>query len=87
MNAAFPTWQAFFAMGGYAFYVWLSVIVTLISLLGLVIHTVWHRRKLLADIRQRQSREQRIRQSRKQAGAAQKSAAPKPPESSREKLL
>ncbi|MBS2693627.1 heme exporter protein CcmD, partial [Salmonella enterica subsp. enterica serovar 1,4,[5],12:i:-] len=36
MNAAFDSWPAFFAMGGYAFYVWLAVAVTLISLLGLV---------------------------------------------------
>jgi len=69
MNAAFSSWQAFFAMGGYAFYVWLSVAVTLLSLLGLVIHTFWQRRELLADIRRRQSREQRIKQSKKQAAA------------------
>ncbi|EIC84861.1 heme exporter protein CcmD [Serratia sp. M24T3] len=86
MNAAFPTWQAFFEMGGYAFYVWLSVIVTLISLFGIVIHTLWYRRQLLADIRRRQSREQRIRQSKKQASAAAKTAAVRSPDSSREKL-
>ncbi len=34
MNAAFSSWQAFFAMGGYAFYVWLAVAATLLSLLG-----------------------------------------------------
>lgn len=86
MNAAFPSWQAFFAMGGYAFYVWLSVIVTLISLFGIVIHTLWYRRQLLADIRRRQSREQRIRQSKKQASAAANTAAARSPDSSREKL-
>lgn len=86
MNAAFPTWHAFFAMGGYAFYVWLSVIVTLSSLIGIVIHTVWYRRQLLADIRRRQSREQRIRQSKKQASAAAKTVAARSPDSSREKL-
>ncbi|WAT01543.1 heme exporter protein CcmD [Rouxiella chamberiensis] len=83
MNAAFPTWQAFFAMGGYAFYVWLSVIVTLAALIGIVAHTVWHRRQLLAEIRRRQSREQRIRQSKKQTHAA----ASRSPEPSREKSL
>lgn len=87
MNTAFPTWQAFFAMGGYAFYVWLSVIVTLISLLGLVMHTLWQRRQLLADIRRRLSREQRISQSKKSAVAAQHTADPVSPGSSREKLL
>lgn len=50
MNAAFTSWQAFFAMGGYAFYVWLAVAVTLLSLLGLVAHTFWQRRQLLDEI-------------------------------------
>ncbi len=59
MNAAFDSWPAFFAMGGYAFYVWLAVAVTLISLLGLVAHTVWQRRQLLAEIGRRQAREQK----------------------------
>ncbi|MGQ9883340.1 heme exporter protein CcmD [Serratia marcescens] len=57
MNAAFDSWSAFFAMGGYAFYVWLAVAATLISLLGLVAHTVWQRRQLLAEIGRRQARE------------------------------
>ncbi len=61
MNAAFDSWSAFFAMGGYAFYVWLAVAATLISLLGLVAHTVWQRRQLLAEIGRRQARERRIR--------------------------
>ena len=56
MNAAFDSWSAFFAMGGYAFYVWLAVAATLISLLGLVAHTVWQRRQLLAEIGRRQAR-------------------------------
>lgn len=61
MTPAFSSWQAFFAMGGYAFFVWLAVIVTFIALAGLVLHTLSQRRRLLADIRQRQSRERRIR--------------------------
>lgn len=61
MTPAFSSWAAFFAMGGYAGYVWLAVSCTLIPLAGLVIHTVMQRRRLLADIRQRQSREHRIR--------------------------
>lgn len=63
MNAAFTSWQAFFAMGGYAFYVWLAVSITLLSLLGLVVHTFWQRRQLLSEIGRRQARERRIRQS------------------------
>lgn len=63
MNVAFGSWQAFFAMGGYAFYVWLAVAATVIPLLALVFHTLWQRRQLLADVRRRQARERRIRQS------------------------
>ncbi|MGE9553029.1 heme exporter protein CcmD [Erwinia amylovora] len=61
MTPAFTSWQAFFAMGGYAFYVWLAVVCTLIALGGLVVHTVIQRQQLLGEIRQRQSRERRIR--------------------------
>ena len=61
-------------MGGYAFYVWLAVAATLISLLGLVAHTVWQRRRLLAEIGRRQARERRIRHAQQ---SKQKSAAPR----------
>ncbi|CAI1532814.1 MULTISPECIES: heme exporter protein CcmD [Serratia] len=74
MNAAFTSWQAFFAMGGYAFYVWLAVAVTLLSLLGLVAHTFWQRQQLLDEIGRRQARERRIRQSQQ---SKQKSANPR----------
>jgi heme exporter protein D len=63
MNAAFSSWQAFFAMGGYAFYVWLAVAATLLSLLGLLVHTLWQRKQLLAEVSRQASRERRIRQS------------------------
>ena len=57
---AFSSWQAFWAMGGYAFYVWLAVGCTLIALGALIGHTIVTRYRLLADIRQRESRERRI---------------------------
>ncbi|CAI0699289.1 Cytochrome c-type biogenesis protein CcmD [Serratia entomophila] len=77
MNAAFTSWQAFFAMGGYAFYVWLAVAVTLLSLLGLVGHTLWQRKRLLKEIGRRQARERRIRhaqQSKQQSAASREKA-------------
>ncbi|QCR35427.1 heme exporter protein CcmD [Nissabacter sp. SGAir0207] len=64
MSAAFPSWHAFFAMGGYAFYVWLSVAVTLLALLALVLHTVWQRHRLIDAIRRREARAARIRHAR-----------------------
>ncbi|MFA3761823.1 heme exporter protein CcmD [Yersinia sp. 2544 StPb PI] len=63
MNPAFNSWAAFFAMGGYAFYVWLAAAVTLLSLLSLWGHTLWQHKQLLADIQRRQARELRIRQA------------------------
>lgn len=63
MSTAFSSWSAFFAMGGYAFYVWLSVAVTFLSLFALVVHTLWQRRKILHEVIQRQAREERIAQS------------------------
>lgn len=48
MTSAFHSWSDFWQMGGYAFYVWLAVAVTVIALLILFIHTRWQRRALLA---------------------------------------
>lgn len=73
MNFAFASWQDFFAMGGYAFYVWLAVAMTLLPLLALLLHTTWQRKQLLSEIRRRQAREQRIRQA-QQAAESQQSA-------------
>lgn len=92
MNAAFSSWQAFFDMGGYAFYVWLSVAVTLISLVALVAHTALQRRYILADVSRRQAREKRIVQSnidakKRQGAAGQISPAPVRPDQSGEKSL
>ncbi len=72
MTPAFSSWSQFFAMGGYAFYVWLAVCCTGLALAGLLLHTVMQRRQLLADIRQRQAREQRVRaaKNKKSAGEA-----------------
>lgn len=81
MNAAFSSWQAFFAMGGYAFYVWLAVAATLLSLLGLLVHTLWQRKQLLAEVGRQESRERRIRQSQQ----LKKTAAIPQPVNSREK--
>jgi len=71
MTPAFSSWYAFFAMGGYAFYVWLAVSCTLLPLAGLLLHTRLLRRRILADIRQREAREHRIRTAKTKKAAAQ----------------
>ncbi|KAB8311160.1 MULTISPECIES: heme exporter protein CcmD [Rahnella] len=86
MSPAFSSWHDFFAMGGYAFYVWLSVAATLISLIALVVHTLVQHRQILDDVKRRQAREKRINQStsKKQQGAQ---TSPLEPDTSGEKLL
>ncbi|MCE0489299.1 heme exporter protein CcmD [Pantoea sp. Mb-10] len=69
MTPAFTSWQAFFAMGGYAFYVWLAVAMTLIALVSLLLHTVVQRRRILAEVRMRHAREHRMRTARQQQAA------------------
>ena len=64
MKAAFNSWSDFFAMGGYALYVWLAVGVTIATLALLAGHTLWQRRNLLAQVRRQQARERRIRAAR-----------------------
>ncbi|WP_338576770.1 heme exporter protein CcmD [Erwinia sp. E_sp_B01_1] len=71
MKPAFSSWPDFFAMGGYAFYVWLAVACTLIPLAGLVLHTLIQRHRLLNDIRQRQSRERRILTAKQKKAASE----------------
>lgn len=61
MNSAFSSWSDFFAMGGYAFYVWLAVAMTLIPLAILVVHTVMQHRAILRGIVQQRARESRLR--------------------------
>ncbi|EPX1390194.1 heme exporter protein CcmD, partial [Cronobacter sakazakii] len=53
MTAALTT---FFLMGGYAFYVWLAVAMTVIPLALLIAHTRLARHALRRDIAKRQAR-------------------------------
>jgi len=76
MTPAFSSLSAFFAMGGYAFYVWLAVVCTLVPLGGLLLHTLLQRRRLLAEIRQRQSRERRIRSAKMKQAASEAAGDP-----------
>ncbi|MGK3141414.1 heme exporter protein CcmD [Pantoea sp. C2G6] len=71
MTPAFSSWHAFFAMGGYAFYVWLAVACTLLPIAGLTLHTWLLRRRLLAEIRQREARERRVRVAKTKKAAAE----------------
>ncbi|ELI6422130.1 heme exporter protein CcmD [Aeromonas veronii] len=55
----FASFSDFMAMGGYAFYVWLSFGLTLVCLVGIIISTRMKTRSLLAELRSKQARESR----------------------------
>ncbi|MGL5554993.1 MAG: heme exporter protein CcmD [Aeromonas veronii] len=55
----FASFSDFMAMGGYAFYVWLSFGLTLVCLVGITISTRMKTRSLLAELRSKQAREAR----------------------------
>ncbi|MDK7735021.1 heme exporter protein CcmD [Providencia stuartii] len=64
MSRAFASWADFFAMGGYAFYVWLAVLLTVTPLLLLCIHTVLQRKMIINSITAQQAREARQKAAR-----------------------
>ncbi|GAA0510703.1 heme exporter protein CcmD [Tatumella terrea] len=70
MTPAFSSWADFFRMGGYAFYVWLSVFFTLLAFTALIVHTRVQRTLLLKQIRQREARERRVNAARQKKTAA-----------------
>ncbi|AYV36497.1 MULTISPECIES: heme exporter protein CcmD [Aeromonas] len=55
----FASFSDFMAMGGYAFYVWLSFGLTLVCLVGIIISTRMKTRSLLGELRSKQAREAR----------------------------
>ena len=70
MTTAFASWSEFFAMGGYAFYVWLAVALSIIPLAVLVIHTVTQHRAILRDVSRQRAREARLHAAQTQREAA-----------------
>ncbi|BBR40593.1 heme exporter protein D [Aeromonas veronii] len=60
----FASFSDFMAMGGYAFYVWLSFGLTLMCLVGIIISTRMKTRSLLGELRSKQAREARRKAAR-----------------------
>ncbi|QGJ40532.1 heme exporter protein CcmD [Citrobacter freundii] len=50
MTPAFASWSDFFAMGGYALYVWLAVAMSVIPLVVLVVHSTLQHRAILRGV-------------------------------------
>jgi len=57
----FESLSDFFAMGGYAFYVWLSYGAAFVLLMALTIVSVRGRKNLFNQIRSKQAREQKLK--------------------------
>ena len=72
----FDSFSAFLAMGGYGFYVWLSYGVTALLLIILFIASKSHNKKVVAHIRARQKREQKLRQAAAQQKQQQVNVSP-----------
>ena len=76
MRPAFESFSAFLDMGGYAFYVWLSVAVTVLAIASLAISIQVQYRQLLTQLFFEQQRELRIRKARSQSSGEQHVNAP-----------
>ncbi|AKD40029.1 heme exporter protein CcmD [Pasteurella multocida] len=64
----FATWQDFFNMGGYGFYVWLAYGISLLAIVVLIVQSVKERKAILRDVLREQQRQARL-QNNKTRGA------------------
>ncbi|AWX13158.1 heme exporter protein CcmD [Mergibacter septicus] len=60
MTLYFDSWSAFFNMGGHAFYVWFSYILSILVIIGLVIQSKREKQQILHSVEQENARQQRI---------------------------
>ncbi|MFT4993492.1 MAG: heme exporter protein D [Paraglaciecola sp.] len=70
----FDSWQAFWAMGDYGLYVWLSFGGSILALLILSADSLLARRSLLARVQSEVARKKRIQQAQTAQKLAQQSA-------------
>ena len=57
----FESWSAFWEMGGYGFFVWLSFGVTFVSMALMVLQTAMERRQLQKSVVETHARKARIK--------------------------
>ncbi len=70
MTIQFESWQAFWDMGGYGFFVWLSFGVTLLAVLAIVYETIWAKKQLVKAVNAQLARKQRIKENKLKQQAA-----------------
>ena len=61
----FESWNAFWEMGGYGFYVWLAFAVTVVAMLGIVAESIFARRTLATEVQKAFARRERIKAARR----------------------
>ena len=59
----FQTWNDFFNMGGYGFYVWLSYGISLVVIVALIVQTVKQHKTVLQSVLREAQREVRLQQA------------------------
>lgn len=59
----FQTWNDFFNMGGYGFYVWLSYGISLVAIVALIVQTVKQHKTVLQSVLREAQREVRLQQA------------------------
>lgn len=59
----FATWQDFFNMGGYGFYVWLAYGISLLAIVVLIVQSVKERKAILRDVLREQQRQARLQKT------------------------
>ena len=64
---AFDNLQQFIAMGGYGLYVWLSIGVTLVGIIGIALSNVLERRQLVRKVNAERQRRARIKDAKRTA--------------------
>ena len=59
----FQTWNDFFNMGGYCFYVWLSYGISLVAIVALIVQTIKQHKTVLQSVLREAQREVRLQQA------------------------
>ncbi|OOF59674.1 heme exporter protein CcmD [Rodentibacter myodis] len=59
----FQTWNDFFNMGGYGFYVWLAYSISFIAIIALAVQSVKQRKTVLRNVLREAQREARLQQA------------------------
>lgn len=64
----FTTWQDFWNMGGYGFYVWLAYGISFILIVALLLQSILEKKAIMKTILREQQRQHRLQQA-KQRGS------------------